>query len=82
MGLLFFMYFWLPIVGFFLKSIPRFFKSKDVVFKCAFAVLLVNFFVFIFYSSVSSYEMLIFTAGLYVLGMNNKGDLGQIKMQE
>lgn len=67
MGLLFFVYFWGSITVLVTKSVIPFFKTQDVVFKAAFAVIASQLFMFIFYSAVSSYETLWFFPLLLIL---------------
>lgn len=68
MGLVFALYFWAAIAILVGKSILPFFRTDDISFKVAFAVLAAQLFMFIFYSAVSSYEMLWFFPLLLILG--------------
>lgn len=67
MGLVFFLYFWLSVGVIVVQSLKNFFKTKDVLFKMAFALIASQLFMFIFYSAVTSYEMLCFFPFLLVL---------------
>jgi O-antigen ligase len=67
LGLVFFVIFWGSIFWIVCKSIPVFFKTNDVLVKIAFAMIANQLFTFIFYSAVSSYEMIWFFPMLMVL---------------
>lgn len=60
LGVPFFIYFWFSIGWITISSLADFFRSNDILFKISFAVVVSNLFVFMFYSAVSSYEMLMF----------------------
>jgi O-antigen ligase len=72
LGLLFSIYFWGSIGFIFMRALFCIFKTDDHVFKISFALFISQLFMFVFYSAVSSYEMLWFFPCLMVLSMGPK----------
>ncbi|WP_413578490.1 O-antigen ligase family protein [Bdellovibrio sp. HCB290] len=67
LGIVFFVFFWGVVGILVLLSFRAFFKSQDVWVKTAFALTVTQLFMFIFYSSISSFEGLWFYPTLLVL---------------
>lgn len=67
LGIIFFVIFW-GVVGFLMfKATPAFFMENDLLLKLSYGLIVNQLFVYLFYSSVSSYETLWFFPMLWVL---------------
>ncbi|UYL08308.1 O-antigen ligase family protein [Bdellovibrio sp. SKB1291214] len=67
LGVFYFLFIWSLVGALMFLTVRAFFKGDDILVKIAFALILNQLFVFIFYSSVSSYEALWFYPMLLVM---------------
>ncbi|WP_413587434.1 O-antigen ligase family protein [Bdellovibrio sp. HCB274] len=67
MGVFYFAFIWGVVAILMIMSIPDFFRNQDIWVKTAFSLVVTQLFMFIFYSSISSFEGLWFYPMLLVL---------------
>jgi len=71
-GLIFFLYFWSIMFWAFFRAIQSFRNRRSVFNAFLVSLFIYHFIIFIFYSSVNSYEMLSFFPFLAIAGLNHK----------
>ena len=77
MGTIFFVFLFGVILFLVLASLKEFIKNPDPISRLLLASLIYCFIIFIFYSSINSYESIVFFVSLAVLGCNQKGLIRQ-----